>query len=168
MEEDDALMVAGITPGMALRDVVFSAGLGMLLCAGYCLFGFLLGWRRPVRFAADLLVLMLGAFFLRSAASMRFYSGFVRWYDAAACVGAFLMCHALLEPVARRWRRLLLRPVRKGARKAWMPVHGAILQKKESLKEKHRKYREKKQKSRLQNTAKVLYNSYHGDIEASS
>lgn len=160
-------MVAGLTPGMALRDVVFSAGLGALLCVGYCLFGFLFGWRGVTRFLADVLVFTFGAFLLRSAASMRFYAGFVRWYDAVACVSAFLLCHTLLEPVAKRWRRLLFRPVKTGAKRVWKPVHGAVLRKKQAFCEKHCKYREKKQKSRLQNTAKVLYNSYHGDVEAS-
>lgn len=160
-------MVAGLTPGMALRDIVFSAGLGMILCTGYCLFGFLFGWRGVTRFLADVLVFAVGAFLLRSAASMRFYGGFVRWYDAAACAGAFYICHALLEPVAKRWRRLLLRPIKAGLGKLWRPVHSAVLRKKQAFCAKQCKYREKKQKSRLQNTAKVLYNSYHGDVEAS-
>ena len=88
-------MVAGLTPGMALRDVVFSAGLGALLCVGYCLFGFLFGWRGVTRFLADVLVFTFGAFLLRSAASMRFYAGFVRWYDAVACVSTFTVSYAL-------------------------------------------------------------------------
>lgn len=167
METDDALMVAGLTPGMALRDVVFSAGLGMILCTAYCLFGLLFGWRGMTRFLADVLVFFIGAFLLRSAASMRFYSGFVRWYDAAACMAAFYVCHALLEPLAKRWRKVLLRPVKAGVTKLWQPIHDAILRKKQVFWEKHRKYREKKQKSRLQNTAKVLYNSYHGEAETS-
>ena len=80
-------MVAGLTPGMALRDVVFSAGLGALLCVGYCLFGFLFGWRGVTRFLADVLVFTFGAFLLRSAASMRFYAGM--------CIRVFTVSYAL-------------------------------------------------------------------------
>ena len=162
-------MVAGLTPGMALRDVVFAAGLGMLLCVGYALFGLATGYGRAARFAADFLVLTVGALLLRSAAMSRFYAGVVRWYTLLACVGAFCLCNALMGPVTRRLRlqlgapvcglvEHLWRPLRANAVRAGKVWRGRMLEKRED----RRARRRKNQKLRLPNAGQVLYNSNNG------
>ncbi len=162
-------MVAGLTPGMALRDIVFAAGLGMLLCAGCALFGLAAGYGRAARFAADLLVLAVGALLLRSAAMSRFYAGVVRWYTLLACVGAFCLCNALAEPVVRRLRLRLGAPVRSLTEHVWKPLRANVVRmgtvwrgKRPEERNERRARRRKKQKLRLPNAGQVLYNSNNG------
>lgn len=117
-------MTPNITAGMALRDALFAAGVGLFVGLFYALLAPLCR-KGAARFALDTAVPAAAALWLRSAAASRMYGGFVRWYHVCACALAAAVCAAALRGPAqglhaavRAVLRALCAPLRRlGARR---------------------------------------------------
>ena len=93
-------MTPNITAGMALRDALFAAGVGLFVGLFYALLAPLCR-KGAARFALDTAVPAAAALWLRSAAASRMYGGFVRWYHVCACALAAAVCAAALRGPAQ-------------------------------------------------------------------
>ena len=159
-------MVGTITLGMAFRDLMYAAGVGLFLAVGYYGFCFLFGYQKIVRFFADVLVFVVGAFMLRSLSVFRFYGTQVRWYEIVFCILMFSLCSMILEPMSKIWHRRAVSPVKWTLKKTVLPFAKVWSRHYKEFLEKRQKQVKKKQKTRLQNTRKVLYNSYQEEYES--
>ena len=93
-------MTPNITAGMALRDALFAAGVGLFVGLFYALLAPLCR-KGAARFALDTAVPAAAALWLRSVAASRMYGGFVRWYHVCACALAAAVCAAALRGPAQ-------------------------------------------------------------------
>lgn len=160
-------MVAAIPVTMALRDAFFAAGLGFLLCLLYSSLRFVLGRSTVAMVLCDVLIFFTAALLLRSAAVSRFYSGLPRWYDMAACAGAFFLSRSTMAPILERTRDMILLGLKLPAHLVWKKFLAPVWKRlharwsEHCQKRKERKIEKSRQekKKRLQNTGRVLYNS---------
>lgn len=160
-------MVAAVPVTMALRDAFFAAGLGFLLCLLYSSLRFVLGRSAVAMVLCDVMILFTAALLMRSAAVSRFYSGLPRWYDMAACAGAFFLSRSTMAPILERTRNRLLLGLKLPAylawknflAPAWNSLHAHLFEHYQKRKKKKTEKSEQEKKKRLQNTGRVLYNS---------
>lgn len=160
-------MVAAIPVTMALRDAFFAAGLGFLLCLLYSSLRFVLGRSTAAMVLCDVLIFFTAALLMRSAAVSRFYSGLPRWYDIAACAGAFFLSRSTMAPILERTRNILWLGLKlpvclvweKFLAPAWNSIHVRLFEYCQKRKKRKIEKSEQEKKKRLQNTGRVLYNS---------